>query len=176
MNRQQLEHTSNDTWTWIRAETKHVEDIVKLAESHYQQEVEQLLTPNTTRLSYHLYKAILEQIYHPHNTMVSVAIDNSTGRVLAWAWLERGKFTPYANEELAVGEFIHTQLDLSLRTRMRLVGQTLDQWIGWCQANAIPVLCSTSIRDDQSGFMRLHDLYGFTRKGSFAYLRTTTLK
>lgn len=173
MTRQQLAYTDSDSWQWLRAGTNHVESIVKLAEQHYQQEVETLLTPNPTRLSYHLYKAVLEQTFHPNNTLVSVAVDKHSNRLLAWAWLERGKYTAYANEEMAVGEFIHTQLDLSLRTRMRLVGQTLDQWILWSQANAIPVLCSTSIRDDQSGFMRLHDLYDFKRKGSFAYLRTT---
>jgi hypothetical protein len=173
MNRQQLEYTADDAWEWIRAEVRHIPDIVKLAESHYQQEVEQLLTPNPTRLSYHLYKAVIEQTFHPGNTLVSVAVDKTTQRLLAWAWLERGKHTVYANEEMAVGEFIHTQLDLPVRTRMRLVGQTLDQWILWSQANAIPVLCSTSIRDDQSGFMRLHNAYDFVIKGSFAYKKIT---
>lgn len=173
MNRQQLEYSDRDTWTWMRAEMQHIPDIVKLAESHYQAEVEQLLTPNPTRLSYHLYKAIIEQTFHPENTLVTVAIDKSTDRLLAWAWLERGKYTVYANDEMAVGEFIHTQLDLPLRARMRLVGQTLDQWILWSHANAIPVLCSTSIRDDQSGFMRLHNAYDFVIKGSFAYKKIT---
>jgi len=173
MNRQQLEYNQDDSWVWLRAQHEDVESIVAIAQQYYQQDIDSILTPNPTRLAYHLHRAIVNQTFHGDQEFVTVAKDKTSGRILAWAWLERGKYTPYANEEMAVAEFLHTQLDLPLRTRIRLSGQIFDSWIYWCQANAIPVLCSTSIRDDQKGFMRLHDVYDFKRKGSFAYLRTT---
>jgi hypothetical protein len=70
---------------------------------------------------------------------------------------------------MAVAEFAHVDLELPLRTRMTLTAQTLEIWIAWCELNNIPVLCSTTIRQDQTGFMRLHDQFGFLRRGSFAY-------
>jgi hypothetical protein len=169
MNRQQLMHNKTDDWTWQRAQHSDVEDIVAMAESHYQLEIEHILTPNPTRLGFHLHKAILEQTYSLASEFVTVARSKQDNRLIAWSWLERGKYTPYANEEMAVAEFVHTELTLPARTRIRLVAQTLESWICWCEINHIPVLCSTSIRTDQAGFMRLHDLYDFTVKGSFAY-------
>ena len=95
----------------------------------------------------------------------------TTKKLLAWSWVERGKYMPYSDEELAVAEFAHIDLNLSTRKRITLCSQILDIWILWCELNKIPVLCSTSIREDQQAFMHLHDQHGFSRRGSFAYRR-----
>ena len=78
---------------------------------------------------------------------------------------------PYAHDECAEAAFAHIDLKLPLRTRITLMAQILQQWILWCQICQIPVLVSTTIREDQQGFMRLHDRLGFKRHGSFAYRR-----
>jgi hypothetical protein len=173
MNREALSYKDTDNWTWNKAVQNDVLDILNLVEQNYQSEIEHILTPNRTKMTYHLQKAILEQVYKPNAELLSIAREKGTRKILAWGWVVRGKFTVYANEEMAVAEFAHTDLSLPVRTRMRLMGQLFDQWIAWCALHEIPVLCSTSIRDDQSGFMRLHDHYGFSRKGSFAYLKVT---
>jgi hypothetical protein len=171
MNREMLSYQDTDNWIWSKAVQNDSLDILNLVEQQYQREIEQILIPNRTKMTYHLQKAILEQTYKPNVELLSVAREKGTRRLLAWGWVTRGKYTPYSNDEMAVAEFVHTEQSLPLRTRLKLTGQTFDQWIAWCHLHGVPVLCSTSIRDDQSGFMRLHDYYGFSRKGSFAYLR-----
>lgn len=171
MNREKLQHSSNDDWNWVKAGHQDVEEIIQMAEQQYGPDVQKVLTTSPTRMAYHLHRAILDQTYIPHQELISVARHKFSNKLLAWAWITRGKFMPYADEEVAVAEFSHTDLALPLRTRMRLVGQTFDQWILWCELHQIPVLCSTSIRDDQKGFMKLHENYGFLIQGSFAYRR-----
>jgi hypothetical protein len=51
------------------------------------------------------------------------------------------------------------------------MAQILQQWHMWCITGGIPVLVSTSIREDQAGFMHLHQTAGFVIRGSFAYLK-----
>jgi hypothetical protein len=163
-------HTKNDSWSWTLATPQDVPDIVKLVDTNYSQEIEDIIfTKNPTRLHYHLHKAIVDQVYGLSIQNISIARDKDSQKLLAWAWIERGKYTVYSDEEMAVAEFSHVDLELPLRTRMTLVAQTLEIWISWCELNNIPVLCSTSIREDQAGFMRLHDQFGFVRRGSFAY-------
>lgn len=171
MNRQDLEYNDTDNWTWNKAVQNDVLDILNLVESHFQIEIEDILVPNRTKMTYHLQRAVLEQTYKPNQELLSIARDKTTRKILAWGWIIRGKYTVYANEEMAVAEFAHTDLTLPTRTRIRLIGQLFDQWIAWCYLHEIPVICSTSIREDQRGFMRLHDYYGFKSKGSFAYKR-----
>jgi hypothetical protein len=36
----------------------------------------------------------------------------------------------------------------------------------------VPVVCSTSIRADHDGFMKIHKKRGFTVNGSYAWIRT----
>lgn len=156
-------------WTWSKPTMADAIAIADMAESFYQREISGIFTPNKTRLLYHLQRTILDISYGLNTDLISVAkIGN---QLIGWAWLTRGKFQVYADEELAVGEFIHVDLNLSPRKRIAIVAQVLEQWICWCELQKIPVLCSTSIREEQSAFMRLHDQYGFTRNGSFAYRR-----
>lgn len=169
MNRQQLHHSGNDDWTWSKAGHHDVEDIVQMADTLFGADVNSILETSPTRMSYHLHRGILDQTYIPHQELISVARHKLSNKLMAWAWITRGKFMPYADEEVAVAEFAHTDLSLPLRTRFKLVGQTFDQWILWCELNNIPVLCSTSIRSDQKGFMKLHEIYGFKTQGSFAW-------
>lgn len=155
---------------WNRAIHTDVEDIMDMMQNFYRPEIDGIFTPSRTRMGYHLHQAILDQSYNPQHQLIAVARDDA-GQLMAWHWVARGKYLPYANEEMAVGEFIHVDLNLPAKTRMRLCLESLEQWIAWCHLHSIPVLSSTSIREDQAGFMRLHDRLNFKRHGSFAYRR-----
>lgn len=153
--------------TWRRATAQDVPQMVTLSDSNYSKEFESVIfTKNLTRLHYHLHQAILTQTYTPDQTCVLVAGNTA---ISAWSWLERGKFTPYSDDEMAVAEIIHMQLDLSTRTRIALITELLLMWEIFCVECGIPVLVSTSIRADQSAFMRLHERAGFQVRGSMAY-------
>ena len=155
--------------TWRPAIHTDVEPIMDLMQAFYRPEIQGIFTPSRTRMGYHLHRAIMDQSYGLNDQQISVCYQDD--QLVAWNWVARGKFLPYANEEMAVGEFIHVDLKLPARTRARLCIESLEQWIVYCYSNNIPVLCSTSIREDQIGFMRLHDRLGFKRHGSFAYRR-----
>jgi len=161
----------NDTWTWSKAGHLDVEDILDLVAANYELELDAILVPNRPRMAYHLHKSILQQIFEQHQVLITQARDKTTNKLLAWAWLERGKYTVYAVEELATAEFIHVDLTATARQRITLIAQVLEQWIEWCKVWHIPVLTSSSIRDDQRAFMRLHEQFGFLVRGSIAYKR-----
>lgn len=157
-------------WQWYLALPKHVESMVDLANAIYSQEIDQILIKNPTRYSYHLHRAVLNQTFNPSQLLLTVAEDINH-KVIAYSWLERGKFTPYSDQEMAVAEILHVDLGLPVRQRMALCAQSMQQWITWCEVNQIPVLTSSSIRADQIGFMRLHQRFGFQVRGSIAYKR-----
>ena len=164
-------HSAADSWSWSRAIHTDVEDILNLVDQNYSEEILGVFTPSRTRMAYHLHTTILAQSYNLNQDNISIARDSTTNQLLAWSWITRGKFQVYADEEMAVAEFAHVALELPLRTKVTLTAQTIEIWIAWCELNNIPVLCSTTIREDQKGFMKLHDQFGFVRRGSFAYRR-----
>jgi len=163
--------TDADTWTWSTAQFEDVEAIMDLMEQQYQAEIESVLTPSRPRMAYSLHKALLQQVFEPNTVLIMVAKDKTNNELQSWSWIHRGGYAPYSVDEMAVAEFIHTQLSLSPRTKIKLVAQVLLQWEAWCKTNQIPVISSTSIRADQTAFMRLHERFGYSVRGSIAYKR-----
>ena len=169
---QQYLPSGRDTWTWHLAQPSHVIPIVALADQQYGPEVDEIFTTDPRIMARHVHLAITEQTYD-HSRQQIIVAEDSAGIVMAWAWLGRGVYMPYAAEECAEGKFIHMDLNLPASTRIRITAQVLQQWILWCQIQQIPVLVSSTIRADQAGFLRLHQQAGFTIRGSVAYRRTT---
>jgi hypothetical protein len=55
---------------------------------------------------------------------------------------------------------------------VRLINEMIDQHILWAHSWGIPVICSTSIRGEHDGFMKIHKKRGFRVNGSYAWIRT----
>jgi hypothetical protein len=96
----------------------------------------------------------------------------STPKLQGYCWFDRSGYTTYANEEISNAKFHHLDLNLSPRLRVKLINEMIDQHILWAHTWGIPVVCSTSIRAEHDGFMRIHKKRGFTVNGSYAWIRT----
>lgn len=155
---------------WRPAEFSDIAEMVQLSQRCYQAEVDNLLTPDPARLTARLAHAIIDRNYNPATEVIQISRDPQ-GQLIAWSWMGRGVGVDYAAEECAEAHVIHIDLNLSARTRIKLINSLLDLWIEWCQILAIPILVSTTIRQDWQAFMRLHERRGFDVRGSHAFKR-----
>ena len=92
------------------------------------------------------------------------------GKIAGYCWFDRFGYTPYSTKEICNSKFHHIDLSLPVRTRYRILNQMIDQQLLWAYHYNIPIVCSTSVRGDYQGFMRIHAKRGFTVHGSFAYM------
>jgi hypothetical protein len=113
--------------------------------------------------------ACTNQVFDKGREFIAVCRDPA---LLGYCWFDRGGYTTYSREEISNAKFHHVDLDLPVRTRVRLVNEMIDQHILWCQKWGIPIICSTSIRTEHDGFMKIHKKRGFTVNGSYAWIRT----
>jgi len=164
---------ATDTWTWQLASYADVPELVALAVAEYQKEIVGLLEPSPEAFRYNLTQAINEQQYHLSREQVIVARNKATGALMAYAWCKRGHYTPYSTEEMAEAAIAHVDLALPIRTRITILAQMLHQWILWCHICGIKVLVSSSIRQEQTAFLRLHEQFGFRLVGLLAMKRIT---
>ena len=169
MNKYSYSH--RDPWIWDRARHLDIPAICRLMRQNYEHEVTGIFTPDETLMSYNLSHAIIDTIYDARKDLISVARQGDT--LVAWSWLGLGNYMRYSSEEIAGAEFIHVDLALSARQRLRLIAQTLEMWEAYCILHKIPVLSSSSIRNDHVAFMRLHEKMGFTVHGATSYKRIT---
>ena len=173
-------------WEWSLAHPLHdVEDIVDLSDSHFGCEADGILRRDKQVFRHRLTVATTEQLFNKGREFVAVCraddhlvLDegmyslNEPDKLLAFCWFDRGGYTTYSNEEISNAKFHHLDLGLSVRSLVALLNEMIDQHILWAHTWSIPVVCSTSIRAEHNGFMKIHKKRGFTVNGSYAWIRT----
>ena len=156
---------------WTLAHPLHdVEDIVELADSVFGAEADGILTRSRDVFRHRVTMAATEQLFNKGREFLAVCRDQD--KLLGYCWFDRGGYATYSNEEISNAKFHHVDLSLPAKTRVRLINEMIDQHILWAHSWGIPVICSTSIRAEHNGFMRIHEKRGFTVNGSYAWIRT----
>jgi hypothetical protein len=156
---------------WQPAQGTDVPAIVRMAQTHFESEIDTIFEPDPIAYSRNITQAVVNQFYSPGSELILVAA-RSQG-LAAYTWVIRGQRAVWSDEEMAVVRMAHVDITLPVRERIYLVRGMIDQWQAWAQQYSIPILCSTTMRGDQSGFMRLHESAGWSVRGSYAYLRVT---
>lgn len=156
---------------WTLAHPLHdVDDIVDMADSVFGTEADGILTRNKAVFRKNVTVATTVQLFDRSKEFI--AVNRNEGKLLGYCWFDRGGYTTYANEEISNAKFHHVDLQLPVRLRVRLINEMIDQHILWAHRWGIPVVCSTSIRAEHDGFMKIHKKRGFTVNGSYAWIRT----
>ena len=163
---------------WSLAHPLHdVEDIVEMADSFFGHEADGILTRSRAVFRHRVTVACTEQLFNKGREFIAVCRsfeppEHGAGDLLGFCWFDRGGYTTYSNEEISNAKFHHLDLSLPVRTRVKLVNQMIDQHILWAHTWGVPVVCSTSIRAEHDGFMKIHKKRGFSVNGSYAWIRT----
>jgi len=166
---------------WSLADPRFdVEDMVELSDSFFGSEADGIVSRSRAVFRHRLTVATTEQLFNKGREFIAVCRDTRymdeglslDNRLLGFCWFDRGGYTSYSNDEISNAKIHHMDLSLSPRTRVRLVNEMIDQHILWAHTWGVPVVCSTSIRADHDGFMKIHKKRGFTVNGSYAWIRT----
>lgn len=168
---QKYQHTQNDPWLWNYAQYSDIEEMYQMAKVHFEREMDNIFTINDDTYKYALDLSTSHQRHNLAHEQILVCRDKTSNKLLAYSWLGRGNRTPYSNDEMAEARMAHLDLSLTGTQRIHLLVQMISYWIQWATACGIPVLVSTSIRSEQSTFLKLHERLGFIVRGGIAYYR-----
>ena len=160
-----------NNWTWCRAAGTDVVEIGNIARAHFRSEITDIFALDEIAFNRNLTMDIVRQFYNPQMSLVTVARDNDTGALLAYTWCERGQRAVWSDEEMVCVKMVHLDLDLTARNRVRLIQEMMEQWELWAQYCSIDIICSTTMRHHQDGFLRLHARAGYSVRGSICYKR-----
>lgn len=161
------------TWTWRPATGSDVQHIVDIAVNHFETEIDHIFTPDPVAYSRNLTLAVVNSFYLPATEMLWVCHKDS--RMIAYVWAHRST-APWSDDAMCAVRMVHIDLTLSARDRVRLIGEMIEIWEHWAAASNIPVICSTTMRNDQQGFLKIHQRCGYDVRGSFAYKRLKEMK
>jgi hypothetical protein len=169
---------------WSLADPRFdVDDIVEMADTFFGHEADGIVTRSRAVFRHRVTVACTEQLFNKSREFIAVCRGSKQkdygwykagdpDALLGFCWFDRGGYTTYSNEEISNAKFHHLDLSLPVRTRVRLVNEMIDQHILWAHTWGVPIVCSTSIRAEHDGFMKIHAKRGFTVNGSYAWIRT----
>lgn len=158
-------------YLWRPATGSDVCQIVDIAIAHFQREIDHIFTPDPVAYSRNLTLAVVNSFYLPTTEMLWICEQNS--QIIAYVWAHRST-APWSDEAMCAVRMVHIDMSLPARDRVRLVGEMIGLWESWAEKNSIPVICSTTMRGDQQGFLKIHQRCGYDVRGSFAYKRLST--
>jgi len=156
--------------TWQPATGTDVPDIVRMAQTHFESEIDSIFTPDPIAYSRNVTLAVVQQFYAPLTQLVSVA-RTPQNDLAAYTWAERNQRAPWSDDEMVVVKMAHVDMSLGARTRIHLVNDMIEMWEAWSLLCGVHVVCSTTMRGDQAAFLRLHQRRGYDVRGSYAYRR-----
>jgi hypothetical protein len=155
-------------YTWSPATGVDVASIVAMAESNFQSEIDTIFDPQPVTYSRNITLAVVNQFYNPLSTLLSVAKDDNNN-LLAYTWAVSTETSPWSDDKMVVIRMAHVDLQLSPKLRLRLVQDMLQLWESFATLAQVSIICSTTMRRDQSGFLKLHSKNGYDVRGSYAY-------
>jgi hypothetical protein len=156
-------------YSWTSALGSDVPAIVGLAQQHFQTEIDLIFAPEPVTYSRNITHAIINQFYLPNSELVCVARD-STDQLVAYTWA-RIECTHWSDDRMVMVQMAHVDMSLPTRDRIKLVLGMMTEWEVFARSADIPIICSTTVRRDQSAFLKLHQRLGYDVRGSFAYKR-----
>lgn len=154
-------------FVWGPATGADVNSIVSMAESHFQSEIDTIFNPDPVAYSRNITLAIVNQFYLPTTSLVAVAKQDDV--LLAYTWCTSDERAPWSDDNMTVVRMAHVALSLPVKSRVKLVQDMFTIWENFANIAKTPILCSTTMRKDQDGFLRLHEKHGFDVRGSYAY-------
>ena len=158
-------------WTWHRAQGTDVTDIMDLTRQHFCTEADSVWIIDEQHFARSITVDIVNQFFNPGSAMVAVARNNNTKALVGYVWAERGIKTVWSSEEMIAIKIVHVDMSLSARDRVRMVREMITVWELWAQSIGVSIVCSSTMRGDQAGFVRLHQQAGYDCRGSICYRR-----
>jgi hypothetical protein len=159
-------------WTWNRAQGPDVTDIMDLTREHFRSEATEIWQIDEQHFARSITVDIVNQFFNPGSTFVAVARDDSN-TLVGYVWAERGIKTVWSSEEMIAIKIVHMDMSLTARQRVRMVREMIAIWELWAQSIGVDIVCSSTMRGDQAGFLRLHQQAGYDCRGSICYRRLT---
>jgi hypothetical protein len=157
-------------YAWFPAMGTDVNDVVKMAQQHFQNEIDEIFNPDPVAYGRNITFAVVNQFYSPQSELLSLARDQN-GKLLAYTWAKAFDHAPWSDDNMIVVRMAHLALDLSTRQRITLIKDMLQLWENFAQLNKNPIICSTTMRREQDAFLKLHRQAGYDIRGSYAYKR-----
>ena len=160
-------------YSWHQATGNDVESIVKLAQTNFESEIDQYFNPQPITYSRNITTAVVNSFFTPNSELLKVA-KTPAGKLIAYTWAISTERSAWSDDNIIAIKMAHVDLTLPARIRIQLIKDMFMLWELFAVQSNVSIICSTSIRKEQSAFLKLHKQFGYDVRGSIAYKKVST--
>lgn len=164
-------------FNWRKASGNDVNNIVELCGHQFRDEMkgifdvcDQGYTQAHNAFSRNTTFAVVNQFYNPNQELVMVCHDDD-GEFMAYTWAHTRERAIWSDELVCNIVMAHINMKLSPKTRVKIVSDMITLWDVFAVGSGSAVICSNTVRGDQTAFLKMHERRGYTVRGSYAYKR-----
>lgn len=157
-------------YVWTAATGSDIEAIARFAEDNFRHEVDGVFSIDIPHLTYCITNAVVNQHYYPQSVLLRIVRDDAN-KIIAYTWAKAGDQSVWSSDRVLHIQMAHVEMSLSPRKRIAILKDMLDMWDDYARYSRCSVISSSTIRSDQSAFLKLHERQGYSVRGSVAYKR-----
>ena len=155
-------------YTWTYAAMTDASQLMDLS-LKVQFEVDTIFNFNPNVLAHNIVTGLVNQFYTGSSDLIAVVRDGD--KIIAYTWAKTGEPTMWSNEHIMSIRMAHVDPDLTDRQKILLLKDMLVIWERFAQITNTPIIVSSTIRNKQSAFLRMHEKQGWIIRGNSAYKR-----
>ena len=156
-------------YTWTYAGLNDSNDLLDIS-LKVKFEVDTIYDFNPNVLAHNIVTGLVNQYYTGCTDLFAIT-RNEENRIIAYTWAHSGDGSMFSNEKLVTVRMAHVDPDLGNRQKILLLKDMLVIWERFAQLTQNPIIVSSTIREKQSAFLRLHERAGYIVRGTAAYKR-----
>jgi len=164
-------------WTWKPATGLDVAEISIQGQQLFQKEnptgsrAQKIFHVDPLVYDHKITLGVVNQFFNPGLELLYIARSNNDNKLLAHTWATRGELPLWSTDEMCNVKMAHVDYSLTTRDKITLIYEMMDLWEIWCKNSRIHVIQSSTMRVDQSVFLKMHKKRGYDIRGSAAYKR-----
>ena len=152
---------------WRKATYHDFEQVITMSHN-IAGEIESVFEVNRRVGEYHLINDLTSQQFKPSTALILVHETNNKIDAFTWARVET---MLWSNDAMLSMRIVEVAPELSLRIKFKLLREMMAQWEQYCCEYNVPIICSSTVRQEQQGFLRLHRELGYVQRGCWNYKR-----
>jgi hypothetical protein len=156
-------------YNWKKCSTADSGDLMALS-LLVEFEVNKIFNFNPNVLAHNIVLGLVNQFYTGTSDLI-IGARNDAGKLMAYTWCKTGESTMWSTEHVMSIRMAHVDPALSHRTRIKLLKDMMEIWENFALITNTPIIASSTLRNEQQAFLKLHQRQGYIIKGSTAYLR-----
>ena len=160
-------------YSWRPATGDDVTRIVNISYNNHKDEFNELFTVDPVLYAKYITHAVINQMYEPKTTLLSVAVDRCD-YILGYTWAHVGNRNYWSTDPLLICDMAQVDMTMPIRLRLMLLNDMFRLWEEYAKLTQVKLICSNSILENQSAFLKLHQRHGYVVKGSYAYKKLST--